>query len=68
MSKCDFNKVAEIVLWHSFMRIWSHLLKKYVMENFILCVVMFMFMSRSRSIYIVSVLSIFQFQFHFYYN
>ena len=32
-SKCDQIR--------SFLRIWSHLLKKYLMENFIFCAVIF---------------------------
>ena len=34
MPKCHFNKVANL-------RIWSHLLKKFLMENFIFCAVIF---------------------------
>ena len=32
MPKCHFNKVANL-------RIWSHLRKKFLMENFIFCAV-----------------------------
>ena len=35
--KGSFSKCDQI---RSFLRIWSHLLKKYLMENFILCVVL----------------------------
>ena len=39
-----FSKCDQI---HSFMRIWSHLLKKFLMENFIFCA---LYCTRNRAI------------------
>ena len=36
------------------LRIWSHLLKKYLMENFIFCTVILHFISLEQGKYIVS--------------
>ena len=35
----DFFTKCDQILHKSFLRIWSHLLKKYLMENFIFCAV-----------------------------
>ena len=47
----DFSSKCDQIL--SFLRIWSHLLKKFLMENFIFCAVIYARLNRSSVIFLL---------------